>query len=74
MAVISPPAALPPPDPSGAAPRLRWWALALPAAAFGLLLLVVAGARQTGAPTVPAAFELLGHLRSLLPAALTPAV
>ncbi|MCX5608704.1 hypothetical protein OHB39_14120 [Streptomyces sp. NBC_00047] len=35
----------------GAEARLRWWALALPALAFGLLLLLLAGSGEAHAAT-----------------------
>ncbi|MFD8984685.1 hypothetical protein [Streptomyces sp. NPDC059564] len=36
---------------AGASTRLHWWALALPALAFGLLLLLLAGSGQAQATT-----------------------
>uniref|UniRef100_A0AAU2JL96 ABC transporter permease n=1 Tax=Streptomyces sp. NBC_00049 TaxID=2903617 RepID=A0AAU2JL96_9ACTN len=36
---------------SGADARLHWWALALPALAFGLLLLLLAGSGEAQAAT-----------------------
>lgn len=36
---------------AGASARLHWWALALPALAFGLLLLLLAGSGQAQATT-----------------------
>ncbi|MFJ9077830.1 hypothetical protein ACIRO3_21675 [Streptomyces sp. NPDC102278] len=39
---------------SGADARLHWWALALPALAFGLLVLLLAGAGSGAAHAAPA--------------------
>ncbi|GGR90716.1 hypothetical protein ACFCXH_20835 [Streptomyces nojiriensis] len=36
---------------TGASTRLHWWALALPALAFGLLLLLLAGSGEAHAAT-----------------------
>ncbi|MER6201785.1 hypothetical protein ABT234_31005 [Streptomyces sp. NPDC001586] len=36
---------------AGASARLHWWALALPALAFGLLLMLLAGSGQAHAAT-----------------------
>ncbi|MGQ4488873.1 hypothetical protein LRE75_31610 [Streptomyces sp. 372A] len=55
------------PEPSGVGVRLPWWAVALPAAAFAALLLLVAGPGQAQAATgESAAGQLLRHLVELL--------
>jgi hypothetical protein len=54
-----------------AVPRLPWWALALPALAFALLLAVVAAGGHSGASATPPLADLVGHLRDLLPRVLS---
>jgi hypothetical protein len=54
--------------PAGPGARLPWWALLLPALAFSALLAVTAAGGQVGA-----AAGLLGHVRDVLPHALTAA-
>lgn len=55
-------------DRSGMEIRLRWWALALPAAAFGaLLLLLVAGPQADAAERSLPMTELLDHVHTWLP-------
>ncbi|MFE3764996.1 hypothetical protein ACFXPI_24920 [Streptomyces sp. NPDC059104] len=50
---------------AGSGTRLHWWALALPALAFGLLLLLLAGSGEAQAAT-PDASGLLQVGRQLL--------
>ncbi|WP_243744928.1 hypothetical protein [Streptomyces hainanensis] len=55
-------------DRSGMEIRLRWWTLALPAAAFGaLLLLVVAGPQAEAAEGARPMAVLLDHVNAWLP-------
>ncbi|MFF3014986.1 hypothetical protein [Streptomyces sp. NPDC057939] len=47
---------------TGANARLHWWALALPALAFGLLLLLLAGSGQAhAAPAEPSGLIEVGR-------------
>ncbi|MFK0223057.1 hypothetical protein ACIQWN_33350 [Streptomyces vinaceus] len=48
---MSAPTHIPGPRVHGASTRLHWWALALPALAFGFLLLLLAGSGQAHAAT-----------------------
>ncbi|MEV0409230.1 hypothetical protein AB0I68_00130 [Streptomyces sp. NPDC050448] len=48
---MSAPTHIPGPRVHGASARLHWWALALPALAFGLLLLLRAGSGEAHAAT-----------------------
>ncbi|WP_406098330.1 hypothetical protein [Streptomyces sp. NBC_01013] len=52
---------------AGVEVRLPWWAVALPAVAFGALLLLIAGPGQAHAATGdPAVGRLLGRIVELL--------
>ncbi|MFF1925776.1 hypothetical protein ACFVW8_35075 [Streptomyces sp. NPDC058221] len=56
------------PDAGGVEVRLPWWAVALPAVAFGALLLLIAGPGQAHAATGdPAVGRLLERIVDLLP-------
>ncbi|MFG3142068.1 hypothetical protein ACGFZA_38335 [Streptomyces sp. NPDC048211] len=55
------------PDAAGVEVRLPWWAVALPAVAFGALLLLMAGPGQAHAATGdPAVGRLLERIVALL--------
>ncbi|MDT0321535.1 MULTISPECIES: hypothetical protein [unclassified Streptomyces] len=55
-------------DRSGMEIRLRWWALVLPAAAFGaLLLLLVAGPQADAAEQPMPVTQLIDHVQAWLP-------
>ncbi|MFE9858930.1 hypothetical protein [Streptomyces sp. NPDC005780] len=55
------------PDAAGVEVRLPWWAVALPAVAFGALLLLIAGPGQAHAATGdPAVGRLLERIVELL--------
>ncbi|WP_326663781.1 hypothetical protein [Streptomyces sp. NBC_00385] len=55
------------PDTAGVEVRLPWWAVALPAVAFGALLLLIAGPGQAHAATGdPAVGRLLERIVALL--------
>ncbi|MEU1473207.1 hypothetical protein ABZ434_33965 [Streptomyces sp. NPDC005761] len=55
------------PDAAGIEVRLPWWAVALPAVAFGALLLLIAGPGQAHAATGdPAVGRLLQRIVELL--------
>ncbi|MER6119266.1 hypothetical protein E6R60_32435 [Streptomyces sp. A0642] len=55
------------PDAAGVEVRLPWWAVALPAVAFGALLLLIAGPGQAHAATGdPAVSRLLERIVELL--------
>ncbi|HEY9328003.1 MAG TPA: hypothetical protein VIS09_07165 [Streptomyces sp.] len=55
------------PDTAGVEVRLPWWAVALPAVAFGALLLLIAGPGQAHAATGdPAVGRLLQRIVELL--------
>ncbi|WP_328948035.1 hypothetical protein OG778_04670 [Streptomyces sp. NBC_00184] len=55
------------PDAAGVEVRLPWWAVALPAVAFGALLLLIAGPGQAHAATAdPAVGRLLERIIELL--------
>ncbi|MBO0915281.1 hypothetical protein [Streptomyces laculatispora] len=55
------------PDARGVEIRLPWWAVALPAVAFGALLLLIAGPGQAHAATDdPAMGQLLERIVDLL--------
>ncbi|MFD0026259.1 hypothetical protein [Streptomyces sp. NPDC058382] len=55
------------PDAGGVEIRLPWWAVALPAIAFGALLLLIAGPGQAQAATgEPAVGQLLERITNLL--------
>ncbi|MCX0243109.1 MULTISPECIES: hypothetical protein [Streptomyces] len=55
------------PEPSGVDVRLPWWAVALPAVAFAVLLLLIAGPGQAQAATGESATgRLLHHVVELV--------
>ena len=55
-------------DRSGMEIRLRWWALALPAAAFGALSLLLVAAPQADAAEQPLPMtQLIDHMHAWLP-------